>query len=232
MQLPISQYAELLQKKYEKLTALLHPFNAPAIQLFDSPKSHYRMRAEFRIWHEKDDFYHVMFDQTTKQRCRIDSFPIANELINRMMKTLLPLLKQRKVLYHRLFQIDYLSTLSNKIIVSLLYHKSLSEEWKSAAENLRNLLIDQGYDVQIIGRASKQKICLKQDYVDEMLPIAGRNYVYRQVETRLLNLMRLLTLKCWNGRLAVQKIAKAICLSFIVVTVIFQLRWRKISAKC
>ena len=182
MQLPISQYAELLQKKYEKLTALLHPFNAPAIQLFDSPKSHYRMRAEFRIWHEKDDFYHVMFDQTTKQRCRIDSFPIANELINRMMKTLLPLLKQREILYHRLFQIDYLSTLSNKIIVSLLYHKSLSEEWKSAAENLRNLLIDQGYDVQIIGRASKQKICLKQDYVDEMLPIAGRNYVYLQVE--------------------------------------------------
>ena len=56
MQLPISQYSELLQKKTEKLTALLQPFNAPEIAVFDSPTSHYRMRAEFRIWHDKGDF--------------------------------------------------------------------------------------------------------------------------------------------------------------------------------
>ena len=182
MQLPISQYTDLLQKKQEKLTALLSPFNAPAIQVFDSPTSHYRMRAEFRVWHDQGDLYHIMFDQATKQRYRVDEFPIANELINRMMKTLLPLLKQQEILTKKLFQIDYLSTLSNKIIVSLLYHKTLSEEWESAAKNLKDLLIEQGFDVQLIGRASKQKICLDQDYVDEILPVAGRNYVYRQVE--------------------------------------------------
>ena len=38
------------------------------------------------------------------------------------------------------------------------------------------------FDVQLIGRASKQKICLEQDFVDEVLPVKGRNYVYRQVE--------------------------------------------------
>lgn len=182
MQLPISQYTDLLQKKQEKLTALLSPFNAPAIQVFDSPTSHYRMRAEFRVWHDQGDLYHIMFDQATKQRYRVDEFPIASELINRMMKTLLPLLKQQEILTKKLFQIDYLSTLSNKIIVSLLYHKQLSEEWESAAKNLRDLLIEQGFDVQLIGRASKQKICLDHDYVDEILPVAGRNYVYRQVE--------------------------------------------------
>ena len=68
MQLPVSQYTELLQKKTEKLTALLQPFNAPEIAVFDSPTSHYRMRAEFRIWHDKGDFYHIMFDQSTLQR--------------------------------------------------------------------------------------------------------------------------------------------------------------------
>lgn len=114
MQLPISQYTELLQKKTEKLTALLQPFNAPEIAVFDSPTSHYRMRAEFRIWHDKGDFYHIMFDQSTLQRYRVDEFPIASELINRMMKTLLPLLKMQEVLHKKLFQIDYLSTLSNK----------------------------------------------------------------------------------------------------------------------
>ncbi|OOF53498.1 tRNA (uridine(54)-C5)-methyltransferase TrmA [Rodentibacter genomosp. 2] len=182
MQLPVSQYTELLQKKQEKLTALLRPFNAPTIQVFDSPTRHYRMRAEFRIWHEQDDFYHIMFDQITRKPYRVDEFPIASGLINRMMKTLLPLLKQQEVLHKKLFQIDYLSTLSNKIIVSLLYHKTLSEEWESAAKNLKEKLTALGFDVQIIGRASKQKICLDQDYVDEILPVAGRNYIYRQVE--------------------------------------------------
>ncbi|OOF45057.1 tRNA (uridine(54)-C5)-methyltransferase TrmA [Rodentibacter trehalosifermentans] len=182
MQLPISRYSELLQKKLEKLTALLRPFNAPAIQLFDSPTSHYRMRAEFRIWHEQGDFYHIMFDQASKQRYRVDEFPIASRLINRMMKALLPLLKQQEILHKKLFQIDYLSTLSNQIIVSLLYHKPLTEEWQQSAGKLREQLTELGFHVHLIGRASKQKICLNQDYVDEVLPVAGRNYVYRQVE--------------------------------------------------
>ena len=182
MQLPVSQYTELLQKKTEKLTALLQPFNAPEIAVFDSPTSHYRMRAEFRIWHDKGDFYHIMFDQSTLQRYRVDEFPIASELINRMIKALLPLLKTQEVLHKKLFQIDYLSTLSNKIIVSLLYHKQLTEEWQSAAIRLKEELQQLGFDVQLIGRASKQKICLEQDFVDEVLPVKGRNYVYRQVE--------------------------------------------------
>ncbi|THA01187.1 tRNA (uridine(54)-C5)-methyltransferase TrmA [Rodentibacter pneumotropicus] len=182
MQLPVSQYTELLQKKQEKLTALLRPFNAPTIQVFDSPISHYRMRSEFRIWHEQDDFYHIMFDQSTRKPYRVDQFPIASRLINQMMQTLLPLLKQQEILHKKLFQIDYLSTLSNQIIVSLLYHKPLTEGWQQAAEKLRGQLIELGFDVQLIGRASKQKICLNQDYVDEVLPVSGRNYVYRQVE--------------------------------------------------
>ena len=182
MQLPISRYSELLQKKYEKLTALLRPFNAPEIQVFASPPSHYRMRAEFRIWHEQGDFYHIMFDQTTKQRYRIDEFPIAGELINRMMKSLPALLKEQEVLHQKLFQIDYLSTLSNQIIVSLLYHKPLLDEWQRAAKNLKEKLTALGFNLQIIGRASKQKICLERDYADEILSVAGCNYVYRQVE--------------------------------------------------
>ena len=47
--------------------------------MFDSPTSYYRMRAEFRIWHDKGDFYHIMFDQSTLQRYRVDEFPIASE---------------------------------------------------------------------------------------------------------------------------------------------------------
>ncbi|MFD0966205.1 tRNA (uridine(54)-C5)-methyltransferase TrmA [Seminibacterium arietis] len=177
----IEQYDELLLKKQQKLTALLSPFNAPKLQVFSSPTQHYRMRAEFRIWHDNDDFYHIMFDQQTHQRYRVDHFPVASKLINQMMEVILPLLKQYPVLHQRLFQIDYLSTLSNKIIVSLLYHKFLDNEWQQAAEQLLKQL-RQAFDVQLIGRANKQKICLTQDFVDEVLKINDENYTYRQVE--------------------------------------------------
>ncbi|MCK3658002.1 tRNA (uridine(54)-C5)-methyltransferase TrmA [Pasteurellaceae bacterium Pebbles2] len=180
--LPVEQYHHLLDKKRAKLTALLAPFNPAELTVFASPTSHFRMRAEFRVWHDKGDLYHIMFDQETKQRYRVDSFPIASELINRMMQTLLPLLKEQEILTRKLFQIDYLSTLSGEIIVSLLYHKQLNDEWQTAAKALKVRLENDGFSVQIIGRASKQKICLEQDYVDEILPVHGKNYVYRQIE--------------------------------------------------
>lgn len=187
MTLPIEQYSELLAKKTENLTALLAPFNAPELDVFASKPSHFRMRAEFRVWHDKNEqgeneLYHIMFDQTTKQRYRVDSFPIANELINRMMQALLAEILDNEILTRKLFQVDYLSTLSGEIAVSLLYHKKLDEAWVEQAKTLKTRLENQGFKLQIIGRATKQKIALDYDYVEEILPLAGKNYVYRQVE--------------------------------------------------
>ncbi|MGE9716820.1 tRNA (uridine(54)-C5)-methyltransferase TrmA, partial [Escherichia coli] len=47
---------------------------------------------------------------------------------------------------------------------------------------LRQTLIAQGFDVQLIGRAYKTKIMLDNDFVDEVLPVAGQQMIYRQVE--------------------------------------------------
>ncbi|WP_346556917.1 tRNA (uridine(54)-C5)-methyltransferase TrmA [Mannheimia haemolytica] len=182
MTLPIEQYSELLAKKTENLTALLKPFNAPELEVFASKPSHFRMRAEFRVWHEEGELYHIMFNPETKERYRVDSFPIASELINRMMTALLAEIKGNELLTRKLFQIDYLSTLSGEIAVSMLYHKSLNEEWIEQANALKNHLAQQGFKVQIIGRANKQKIALDYDYVEEILPVHGKNYMYRQVE--------------------------------------------------
>ncbi|MCP0855299.1 TonB-dependent receptor plug domain-containing protein, partial [Salmonella enterica subsp. enterica serovar Give] len=40
--------------------------------------------------------------------------------------------RDNHALRHKLFQIDYLTTLSNQAVVSLLYHKKLDEEWREA----------------------------------------------------------------------------------------------------
>ncbi|EJD6402291.1 tRNA (uridine(54)-C5)-methyltransferase TrmA [Providencia rettgeri] len=175
-------YELQLAEKTDRLKAMMAPFNAPEPEIFSSPTSHYRMRAEFRIWHEGDDLFHIMFDKETKERIRIEQFPVASQLINDMMATLLPLIQPNELLRHKLFQIDYLSTLSNKLIVSLLYHKKLGEEWVIEAKALKETLTKKGFDVQLIGRASKTKIMLDNDYVNEVLPVNGKNMVYRQVE--------------------------------------------------
>lgn len=157
--LPIERYDDQLAEKVARLKMLMSPFAAPEPEVFRSPVDHYRMRAEFRIWHDADDMYHIMFDQQTKQRIRVDQFPAASELINRLMTALIAALKPEPILRHKLFQIDYLSTRSGKIIASLLYHRKLDDVWQQRAEQLRDELRAQGFDLQLIGRASKTRSC-------------------------------------------------------------------------
>jgi len=181
-QLPVEHYEEQLAEKITRLTSMMSAFNAPEVEVFRSPVSHYRMRAEFRVWHDGDDLYHIIFDQQTRQRIRVDSFPAASELINRLMPRLIATLRETQILRFKLFQIDYLSTQSGQIVVSLLYHRKLDEEWQQAAEQLRDMLRAEGFQLHLIGRATKTKICLDQDFVDECLKVDGRDMIYRQVE--------------------------------------------------
>ncbi|WP_310607122.1 tRNA (uridine(54)-C5)-methyltransferase TrmA [Buttiauxella brennerae] len=180
--LPIELYDAQLAEKVARLQSMMAPFAAPAPEVFRSPVSHYRMRAEFRIWHDEDDLYHIMFDQETKQRIRVNTFPAASSLINALMPAMLDGVRDIPALRHKLFQIDYLTTMSNQAIVSMLYHRKLGEEWQQHAEALRDNLRAQGFNVHLIGRATKTKIELDQDFIDERLTVAGKDMIYRQVE--------------------------------------------------
>ncbi|MEW7313065.1 tRNA (uridine(54)-C5)-methyltransferase TrmA [Buttiauxella gaviniae] len=180
--LPIEQYDAQLAEKVARLQSMMAPFAAPAPEVFRSPVSHYRMRAEFRIWHDEDDLYHIMFESQTKQRIRVNSFPAASALINALMPAMLDGVRDIPALRHKLFQIDYLTTMSNQAVVSLLYHRKLDEEWQQHATALRDNLRAQGFNVHLIGRATKTKIELDQDFIDERLPVAGKEMIYRQVE--------------------------------------------------
>ncbi|GAA0519250.1 tRNA (uridine(54)-C5)-methyltransferase TrmA [Tatumella terrea] len=180
--LPVEHYDDQLAEKVNRLTTMMTPFNAPEAQVFRSPVSHYRMRAEFRIWHQEDDLYHIIFDQQTRQRIKVETFPAASELINTMMPLMIEALRDNKILRHKLFQIDYLSTCSGKIIISLLYHRKLDDIWQTEMSRLRDQFRASGIDVHFIGRATKTKICLDQDAIDEVLTIDGKEMIYRQVE--------------------------------------------------
>lgn len=176
-----TSYQLQLDEKVATFKSLFSPFTLPELAIYPSPSRHYRMRAEFTIWHNDEDIYHVIYNKD-KKRIRVETYPAANELINQAMSALMTLLRHNLILRVKLFQIDYLSTLNGELLITLLYHRQLDEQWQQQAKQLKQSLAELNIHADIIGRATKQKICLDKDYVDEVLMIANKKYVYRQIE--------------------------------------------------
>lgn len=176
-----AQYQQQLDNKVAKLTELLQPFNAPQLSVFPSPPQHYRMRAEFRVWHQDDDMYYIMFDSETREKYRVDQLPAANQLINQLMPEVLSFVKDKPSLRQRLFQVDFLTATTNQAVISLLYHRQLDDEWVQAATELESYLC-QYAKVQVIGRARKQKVVLSGEAVIESLQVLDKHYQFEQVE--------------------------------------------------
>lgn len=174
-------YAALLDAKVTSTSALFGELSHPPITVVPSITSHFRLRAEFRIWHDGDDMYHIMFDPETKQKIRIDSFPVACERIANMMPVLIEALKSRPLLRYRLYQIDYLSSLSGELIISLIYKKPIPDTWLAEAQALKQELA-MGQPLHFIGRARKQKILVDTDTLTERLQIGTDTLYYRQME--------------------------------------------------
>ena len=174
-------YDQQLSDKNQEMASLLSCFNLPSAEIFPSKPLNYRLRAEFRVWHQGDDLYYIMFNSDTKEKFRVDDFPVACKLINQAMKALLTAIKDKTELRFKLFQVDFLATLSGELLISLLYHKPLESTWEIAAKVLKDELSIIA-PVDIIGRAKKQKIIIDKDYVMESLQVGTNTFVYQQVE--------------------------------------------------
>ena len=171
-------YGALLEAKTEAVAALLAPFAPPAPEVFASPPTGFRMRAEFRLWHRGDDLDYVMFRRgDPKTPVTIDSFSIGCARIQMLMPSLLEELRGTPALRRKLFQVEFLSTLTGDSLVTLVYHRKLDDEWEQVAQVIAGRL-----GVSIVGRSRRQKIVLDRDWVEETLPIAGRSFHYRQYE--------------------------------------------------
>ncbi len=177
------QYAQLLQDKVASVGSLLAPFAPPEPEVYPSPATGFRQRAEFRVWHDGDDLNYVMFRPgDPKTPLPVTDFPIAAANIQSLMPALREALRENRVLRRKLFQAEFLATLSGELLVTLVYHRSLDTEWEDAAGALRDTLAAGGHPVSLIGRSRRQKIVLGHDFVTEVLTIGGRAYRYRQYE--------------------------------------------------
>ncbi|HDS1756519.1 MULTISPECIES: tRNA (uridine(54)-C5)-methyltransferase TrmA [Pseudomonas] len=173
-----SAYDAQLQAKVTRLRELLAPFGAPQPAVFDSPREHYRLRAEFRLWREDGQRHYAMFAPGEKHKAiLIDDFPIASERINALMPRLKAAWQASEELSNRLFQVEFLTTLAGDAMVTMCYHRPLDEAWEVAARQLAEEL-----GVSLIGRSKGKRLVIGRDYAVEKLDVAGRVFSYRQPE--------------------------------------------------
>lgn len=173
-----TQYETQLAGKIARYKEDFAEFDLPSPAIHRSAPLHYRLRAEFRIWHHGDDLDYAMFDpENPKQPVLMADFPAASERICSAMPRLKALILGNEMLSNRLFYVDFLSTLSGELLITLIYHRKLDEAWLTAAQALTDAL-----PARIIGRSRGQKLVLDRDWVLESFDLDGRQLHYQQHE--------------------------------------------------
>jgi len=146
------------------------------IVLCRSKEEHFRSRAEFKIYHDNGRISYAMNRLDRQGALMIEHCSIVSPEIASVMERLLVEIDRLEIGY-KLFGVDFLASDEKEVLVSLLYHRPLDEEWKAKALELQECL-----GIYVIGRSRKQKLVLSQDYVTERLNVGGREYRYVHIE--------------------------------------------------
>lgn len=169
-------YDVQLNEKKEINKERFSSFYNGEISVFKSPESHYRSRSEFKIWHLDGEIYYAMNHLEHKGVVLVEECPQVNEHIEALMPKLLESIRKEDIGF-KLFGADFLSSSDGELVVSLLYHRKLDQEWQEAATKISKEL-----GIYIIGRSRKQKLIVGQDYVTETLDIEGQTYKFNHIE--------------------------------------------------
>ena len=174
-------YEEQLELKINREKKRFEDLYSGAFDVIKSEDGGFRNRAEFRIWKDFDEndnptLSYAMND-INKNALAIGSCSIVSEKIARTMPKLLELVQDDEVLKYKLFAVEFLSSTTNDLLTTLIYHKKLDESWTSKAKELEEKL-----QCKIIGRSRRQKIVCSDDHIDEVLNINGRDFTFAYKE--------------------------------------------------
>ena len=177
------QYEQQIQEKLAAFKASFSGFDLPEPEIYRSALTHYRLRAEFRIWRHRDEagndlIDYAMFDPSNPKRpILMHDYPVACSAICELMPRLKEALMRQEQLRQRFYAVEFLATLAGDMLVTMIYHRKLDAEWEAAARTLAATL-----GIRIIGRSRGQKIVLDTDWVQETLHVDGQALRYRQLE--------------------------------------------------
>lgn len=174
-------YEEQLNHKIQREKERFKPFTANEFDIIKSSDSHFRNRAEFRIWKNFDEndnptLSYAMND-FNKKALEIDSCEIIYNDIDLLMPKLLDAIQNNEELKNRLFAVEFLCSTADDMLVTLIYHRKLAEPWEQEAR-----LLEERLNIKVIGRARKQKIVLSQDYIQEELTINNNVFYFEYKE--------------------------------------------------
>lgn len=175
-------YDEQLNYKIKREKQRFGNFTNLDFDIIKSNPKNFRNRAEFRIWWEKDensdkDILSFAMNDFDKNILKIDECQMVSTHIANLMPKLLDELQKSMILSFRLFSIEFLSSSTNDMLVTLIYHKKLEDDWISLAKNIEAKL-----NIKIIGRSRKQKIVLSSDFISETLNITNQEFKFAYEE--------------------------------------------------
>lgn len=170
-------YIEQLDFKIAREKSRFSNFTNMEFDIIKSTQKAFRNRAEFRIWWERDEnekiSYSYAMNSFEKTILKIDSCQIVSSYIQEIMPKLLDLLILDLTLCSKLFAVEFLQSTTNDLLVTLIYHKKLEDDWNIKAKELEEKL-----NIKIIGRSKKQKIILSSDSINETLNINKQDFKF------------------------------------------------------
>jgi len=169
-------YKAQLEQKLKLNQHRFSSFYGSDIAVFESEESHYRLRSEFKVWHEKDDIYYGMNSIDKSGVVLIEGCSQVSIYIESLMPKLLKAINTKDIAF-KLFGADFLSSSDGEIVVSLIYHRKLDSIWEEKAKEIADEL-----GIYIIGRSRKQKVVIGQDFITERLNIDGIEYKFKHIE--------------------------------------------------
>ncbi len=172
-------YKEQIDKKSSYIKSEFCQFYDKEIDFYDSSPSHFRNRAEFRIWHENERISYAMNGFDKKDIVKIDSCQIVEKKIQDMMDDILEYIQSNPILKNRLFTIEYL--LGEELLVTLIYHRKIDKVWEYEAKEL-----EKRFPIFVIGRSRGVRKVLSRDYVYQNLSVLKRRYRYKVYENSFL----------------------------------------------
>ena len=174
-------YEEQLEHKLSREIARFAPYYKGAVDIIKSKEDAFRNRAEFKIWKlydENNNFtLNYAMNDIDKGVLVIDSCSMVSDTISKMMPILIKKLQQKDILNNKLFTIEYLSSTSNDLLVTLVYHRKLDENWQEEAK-----ILEKELNIKIIGRSRKQKVIISQDFINETLNINNEEFKFSYFE--------------------------------------------------
>ena len=151
--------------KLSKFCYALSNFTEIKPEIYLSSATGYRARAEFGF---NKNSYTMVVDE---QKIYMDKSSIPHPCIQKLMPNLLSKINNSELMQKKLFQINF-RTSGLKVLATLIYHKSLQEEWIQAAKTIQNSI----ENLSIIGRSKKQKVLIGAEDLEVLSSYDNSNF--------------------------------------------------------